>query len=1174
MLQTSSTAFVESSDSVPTQQLVANDGASSQKELSLESLVFPTLAASDTSGHSMSLVTQATNSQANEVTDTSHATTEARITGASTADTLSSAAARADRQQTPPSMPPSVTESASSKFKRKRSVQFETPLLTPPLNESWISGTLAELDARASRPVSDVKHPSARRRSSSTQLTALPLTTQSQPTVSHAEDISTETDVISMTAEELVARRITADVIEYAIRTVTATPQPKESSSTTEVLEAYAAVAANDVDKETSRATAAFEDFDERRSATTEKQKDEEEAKKSRSELASSPVALWEWPAETSHISLTLGEFDALDATRWKLPHRSLASSAATSPTSSSYVTVASSADSDKPHLTKQQSDEAAAAYTTPLTWLEVETPRITDTVKPAATKYVTFIADDDDDDDDESVVVDRRQTPFVWDSSEVSLDDVLEPMETIDVASESSQLDVAHRPQTLTADVSTWSLPPSIALNATDAQAASSPVAVTETSPDEVEDVSLSQGGGVERKSVEISHRVSAFLPSLPSVMTVDSIADDESLAAVTRVPSSPMLLEDDNDIFLPDPYAPDSGDQEDTYPHALPVVSFLDEDPTSQTLVEIMKSEQGKKDLKTLVKQAAAASVNVDDVNDKKWTLEPKWSLSKIINDSLREEKRFAEEAEISSKTYAPPADYDLPKTAVASSLTSSSPPTTSVSDVVFTLSDLDDSNMINTVGTSGVYPKDTSPSKAKTSDDKKASKGKTGDPETRKKDGFDRKSHRITFVEELLDENRRMALRPPKGADDDKAALSAAASRKALEVLERRCSATLLATLNRGKECVVDTGKDALPTDDDVDQPGELHDTSSKLSTASTKPTDTHLGSTERKVAEFWPASATDDGDDGNKNMPISRVPSSQVTVEPASDLVPAGNASLLKPSRQETEPAPYREPADRQRKPPDGSVIYISSADMDTDEENVARKISWPEQSTVGPASSALLQVPSETTQPRAARSDLHPQDSEITFTLQSYDKYDDSRMSYPISLSGGGRATNRQMELPSSSGEPDVEMQKRCYGVPKSTAYDVSTQMSHLSQSSMTGSSKAKIARFGHEYVVGINATNSALVTSKNETRSNKDVTDRFTASDVDRVSGSAIPKLTHLNIIKTSTPTLPEEPEVDKARGVINEAKCTIMMSPPIGAETNNSGSRASSFLTYLNKRK
>jgi len=473
---------------------------SSEKKLSPEPWVAITLAEFD-ADQSVSVVTYATKSRATNVMPESYAPAE--LPKVSQTDTAPPTSVTSDDLQTPQSMPTSDTQidAKESPSKTSKSVVIQTPLLISSgrsLNKSWITATLDDLDARPSTAVSHTKHPTARRRSSSGESTAvMPDRWQSLPSASNVEDSSTEKQITSMTLDEFDARRTTVGASASATQSLPAASKAVNVSHPN--------------DSSTKR---------------------EEAVTKSREELPTTPVGLQNSSAATSHILVTSDDFDGRastaasnqthDASRSESaeqPHFSSASSAVASRTSS-YVTVTSTADTDMPHhMTQHQLDtayphqipapttsqssipikprrsasktdgtmtsctkpcELVTVRSTPTCVNEVETSRVTETTKPQDTKRVLFTTNDEE---DEGTPINRRPTPFVWDSPrdsslEVGSDDV-GPTKTFDDSKKpSSQPDVAYHPQRLTSDASGSSLPPSIALNdaaAADVQPAAS---------------------------------------------------------------------------------------------------------------------------------------------------------------------------------------------------------------------------------------------------------------------------------------------------------------------------------------------------------------------------------------------------------------------------------------------------------------------------------------------------------------------------------------------------------------------------------------------------------------------------------------------------------------------------------------------------------------------------
>ena len=336
-----------------------------------------------------------------------------------------------------------------------------------------------------------------------------------------------------------------------------------------------------------------------------------------------------------------------------------------------------------------------------------------TSPIKPQ--KNVSFL---DDDDDQETPAVDRRETPFVWDLlrdgslNEEGPSDV-DISKTLDSERVSSQPDVAYHARTF---ASTSSLPPSIDVNAdTDVQAVSTQRVVTEISPH----AALDGHDGIEQKSDHISSRVSAFLPTLPDHL------EDENVPA-TRVSSEQTSVHTRETIDV-SPFAfdiseveQDVEDEEEHYPDVQPELST--ESLESLEPLELLpvaedtavKFDAGSDKVREydevpdLEDQFAQVSINVDDMDGRMSTLEPRRSLREIVYISLHEEKQvkgtdYAEtdkehgDAKIQSKSpvaeYDAPADDNRQKSIIDHFIPV--PPVASESGIVMTLEDYDNGN-----------------------------------------------------------------------------------------------------------------------------------------------------------------------------------------------------------------------------------------------------------------------------------------------------------------------------------------------------------------------------------------------------------------------------------------------------------------------------------------------
>ena len=1075
------------SPSSESEAIVPPKAISQEKKLSPELWVSLTLNEFDAK-ESVTTVTPATKSQASDFTATSYAT--AAMPDASLTDTVQPGSVTSDDLQTPQPMPTSDTQVS---MKKSPSVVIQTPLLVSSgnsLNKSWISATLDDIDARQPTAVSHTKHPKTLR--SSAESNGIPVTTQSLPSASNVKEFSTQKHLASSTTlEEFDACRTTTDASPSATHSLTA---------------------------------------------------GEQETSKSRPELTQSPGPLQGSSAAKSHVSMTFDDLDAppsikqtLDTKRSKSSQLSeeqlhLTPAPSTAPSqASSYVTVASTADNDEPHHTTrlpstcQQNTSCPQSYASekpqasasktdevgktrcakscelttirpPSTWTEVERPHITEATKLQDEKHVSFPTDFDD--DQAETAINRRPTPFVWDSPrdnspEVSRSDV-GPMKTADLKRPCSQSDVANKPQTLTPDASRSSLPPSIALNAAaiDIPATSSPAAVvTEISPQEAEDSSVKpDDGGVEQKSVNISTRVSEFLPTLP-----DHLVDDENLPDAQPVPSVQAIADDSREIIVIDAPqvtfdVPEREYQEDKYPDVSP--ESLSE-PLSLEYDSTAKSNKDNGEVDKLEEQSAALSVNVDDIDDKTLTLEPQRSLREIVYVSLVEEKQVKDtssdtetgkkDVDVENKTpsidHHPPIDDNRQHQQSIIDRFTAKPPSVSKTGVVLTLADFDNDDLMNQIGISSIDEAEgrkieVAPDIEETSEETANNKPTSLSNKTAASDGFrqqlpgsdtrsfrhpsgtneSKKKRKPTFVEELLAENKRRAsFRPAKketGTPEEMPLGQVDQPEK-----EHLRTSTLLGALNRDTECDVETGDYShmasrpssmmfryivSPHAQYVD--GRPQSKTSIFETSQCKPLSlADVNSNERNVADSLinlqavaiPAESSDIQRSGAELLPSS--------VNADNNKTPA---YMLQP--QATKPLPDSVPAADDTEPSVGHVIYVTLAQLDGD-ENFVRKASWPKTSVNQNAGNNQIHVSSQV--PAALQSNssdaaetrqpsLYHQkspDQVLAFSLNSYDTYDDRRRSYPVRIRGsGGGVMSQRMKFSPGSQDFDVEMHDKHY----------------------------------------------------------------------------------------------------------------------------------------------
>ena len=611
---------------------------------------------------------------------------------------------------------------------------------------------------------------------------------------------SSDVTVVSYESATGASPSITQSLSAAASKSVNL-PHTKDSFTTAAVehdRQSGVCVTATDFDKQKSRRIVSFEDSEKRQSTMT----DDEKARKSRSELASSPPgALQKSTAARSHVSTALDDVDAcastaasnqtLDAKRSESrqltdeqSHSLPETLADTSSSALSYVTVTSTGDTCNPCLTTQIScathqPDSTCRFSTPATLSscmptrsasktdergkktctmpgelasstssEVDALHITEATKPHDTKHVAFTTDDHD--DEAETPVDRRPTPFAWDSpkdssSEVDTDNV-DLTTMVDWETPRSQPDIAYHPETLTSDESRSSLPPTIACNvAADVSAASSPAAVSDSSR-EVKHASLSSQcvGCVERKSVQISCHVSTFVPSLPGHET-DDTRKDENFATAQTLPTTTIITppttdaERVSDAQISDTDTkeyeistigfdvPEGEDQENICPDVLP--ESLDE-PLPMEYDSPTKSDEEDNEVENLEKQAAALSINVDHMRERMSTLEPQRLMPEIVYISMHEEKQVkdtdteadAEKRDVRVETKTPLATYDRRiddnRQKLATDLFAPAPPSVAEPGIVMTLSDFDlaEDNLLKKVGMLSVDQRNESLSNAK--------------------------------------------------------------------------------------------------------------------------------------------------------------------------------------------------------------------------------------------------------------------------------------------------------------------------------------------------------------------------------------------------------------------------------------------------------------------------
>jgi len=492
--------------------------------------------------------------------------------------------------------------------------------------------------------------------------------------------------------------------------------------------------------------------------------------------LESSKVPHQKLAAAGSPISITLSDFDrrgstavsskALDADRSEprqltddQPHLPEELSTAAASPASSYATVMSTGDTDKPdHMTEpagttyqpvptpqipasktdETTEEPHELKSSPLS--EVSAPQATEAAKHQDTKQVGFATNDED--KKEEPPIDRRPTPFAQvsprDSSPEAGPDDVDETKVVNSERSSSPPDLVHHPQTSRGDVASRSSLPT---------APPMPACDTATVSPEVEDASSPDGGSVQRKSVHISRHVSTLVPCLPDHVTDDTEDDKEepptdrrqtpfaqvsprgsspeaghaSTVATTTSTAPPTpavetvpVVPISDEVPPPRFDVPKGNDKENVYPDLLPDVPKGDDqenkhpDVSPESLDEplpLAKSNKVDNELQKLEDESAALSVNVDPISEKMSTVEPQMSMPEIVYTILHEEKQAKD---IDS-------DADTEDVETKTPLTKYKKPVTE-SGIMLTLSDFDDDNLAKKDGSPSVHQREESPPKAK--------------------------------------------------------------------------------------------------------------------------------------------------------------------------------------------------------------------------------------------------------------------------------------------------------------------------------------------------------------------------------------------------------------------------------------------------------------------------
>ena len=682
--------------------------------------------------------------------------------------------------------------------------------------------------------------------------------------------------------------------------------------------------------------------------------------------------------------------------------------------------------------------------------------------------RSVSFAGDDDDDEEEEETktpVRRRRPTTFVRDlprdsSQEAGLEVTERPR---------SQPNVTHHPETLTPDASSSSLPTRIAVSPADnVSEASPPAAVTKTpSLEAAEDAPLGPlVGHIERKSDNISSHVSTFVPSLPDH---DTHSDQNVTPALTLPTTSTITVPLTTDVILPpttdaEPVTsepmPDTdaeeqietpslssdvpeGEDEDMYPDVEP--EALDEplplaydSPTKPD-----EEEEDEREVEKLEEQSDALSMDVDRIgNEKVSTLEPQRAMPEIVYMSLHGEKRVKEakdndsqEEDADVERKAQRTNYELPPTTDYNRQKSPvdrvvpAPPSASETGIAVTLSDydLDDDNLTKKIRMSTARKKEVAPRFSKSAK-KSAGKGKSSDktavtivePQNvwRSSDVSRpklKKKRDSTFVEDLL--KRRSYDRSSK-----KVTIEEPSPPAELEVPERQQSLTLISALN--KECT------------DIDESEKLHVASrpsSRTYRYIVSPDAQYAGGRSlSRSSVFQPVQCRlpTDGTDKATVQDLSQAtkPGTKPQVEPPPQTTQPSSV-LPSPTDQPASPASTSVAAEHRKT--DGQLLQLTLADLDRDEEDAVRRAS--SRSSMRAKSQVAAAVKTKLSDADAPSPAPILSDEVISFTLDSYDAYDDVRLSPSIVIKRVGERP--KMEFPPGSDEPDDETQTEQYNTP-------------------------------------------------------------------------------------------------------------------------------------------
>ena len=368
-------------------------------------------------------------------------------------------------------------------------------------------------------------------------------------------------------------------------------------------------------------------------------------------------------------------------------------------------------------------------------------------------------------------------------------------------------------------------------------------------------------------------------------------------------------------------------------------------------------------------------------------------------------------------------------------------------------------------------------------------------------------------------------------------------------------------------------------------------------------STKPTEsshTRLGSTAR---ERLPASLnTDDNNAKTDEVPADQHMKRSVTLSPDAAKPSSFSPSFHRPTNQVISPVGEAAPtpvATHRGTPPVEQLIHVTLADLDRDDETVARKLSSPRStmpysSNVNNQTRVLPQLPQvsdpvDTNSPADVANTVQPSqqdvgrhqrnlpDHVISFTLDSYDSYDDRSLAYPV-ITSGGSTTSHSVKFNTGSHNANAETEA---GHDNAHVSSVQPAMSSDCKLSIQTKRQMSLKLVTTEFRMSPRCETENVCDQNLMQVASTSATDASglrthdTASQFDHVSKPRTSEFAHSDSCNVAIlmPTLPEKSEIGRPRNVIAAEDCSSTNSRGMSGRKTKS-SKLCTFLAKLNRRK